>query len=61
MGVKIGGDATKIVKNTNLLVIMRVRLSHKIGLLDFTNWNQFKKYTARKYVWKVFVITGECV
>ena len=37
MGVTIGGDAAKSVKNTHLLVIMCVRLSQKIGLLDFTN------------------------
>ena len=38
MGVTIGGDAAKIVKTIHLLVIMRVRLTQKIGLLDFTNW-----------------------
>ena len=31
MGVEIGGDAEKSGKNTNLLVIMRVRLSQKNG------------------------------
>ena len=43
MGVKIGGDATKSGKNTNLLVIKCVRLYQKIGLLDLANWTQFKK------------------
>ena len=37
MGVTIGYDAAKSVKNTHLLVIMRVRLLQKIGLLDLTN------------------------
>ena len=37
MGVTIGGDAAKSGKNTNLLVIMSVRLLQKIGLLDLTN------------------------
>ena len=37
MAVTIGGDAEKSVKNTHLLVIMRMRLSHKIGLLNLTN------------------------
>ena len=37
MGVAIGGDAAKSDKNTDLLVIMRVRLSQKIGPLDLTN------------------------
>ena len=37
MGVKIGGDAAKIGKNTHLLVVMRVRLLQNIGLLDLTN------------------------
>ena len=32
MGVTIGGDAVKIGKNTHLLVMLRVRLLHKIGL-----------------------------
>ena len=37
MGVKIEGDAAKSGNKTNLLVIMRVRLSQKIGLPDLTN------------------------
>ena len=37
MGVTIGGDAAKIGMNTHLLVVMRVRLSQKIGLLDLEN------------------------
>ena len=48
MGVTIGGDAAKSVKRTNLLVVMRVRLSHNIGLLDLTNWNRFKKGNGYK-------------
>ena len=43
MGVKIGGDADKSGKNTNLLVIICVRLLQKIGLLDLTNRTRFKK------------------
>ena len=43
IGVKIGGDAAEIGKNTHLLVIMRVRLLQKIGLFDLINWTQFKK------------------
>ena len=37
MEVKIGIDGIKSVKNTYLLVIMRVKLSQKIGMLDLTN------------------------
>ena len=40
MGLKIGGDAEKSGKNTPLLVIMRMRLSQKTGLLDLTNQNR---------------------
>ena len=43
MGLKIWGDADKSGKNTNLLVVMRVRLSQKIGLLDLMNQTRFKK------------------
>ena len=43
MGVKIWGDAAKVGNNTHLLVIMCVRPSQKIGLLNFTNWARFKK------------------
>ena len=43
MGVTLGGDADKSGNNTNLLVIMRVRLSQKISPLDFMNQNQQKK------------------
>ena len=42
-GVAIGGDAAKSSKNTYLVVIMRVRLSQKIGLLDLTNRTRFNK------------------
>ena len=43
MGVTIGSDDSKSVKNTHLLVAMHVRISQKIGLLDPTNWNRLKK------------------
>ena len=43
MGVKIGGDTAKIVKNNCLLVIMRVRLLQEIGMIDLNNQTQFKK------------------
>ena len=36
-GVAIGGDAAKSDKKTNLLVIMCVRLSQKISLLNLKN------------------------
>ena len=36
--VTIEGDAAKSGKNTKLLVIMRVWVSQKIGLLDLMNW-----------------------
>ena len=48
MGVKIGDDASKSGKNTHLLVVMRVRLSQKTGLLDLTNWTGFKKENGYK-------------
>ena len=54
------GNADKNVKCTILLVVMRVRLLQKNGLLDLTNLNQLKKETAIKYVQKVCAITGEC-
>ena len=43
MGVKIGGDAENSGKKNHLLVIMHVRLSHKIGLLDLANGTLSKK------------------
>ena len=46
MDVTIGGDAEKSGKNNNLSVTMRVRLSQKIGLLDFTDRTQFKKVNS---------------
>ena len=48
MRVTIGGDAAKSGKNTHLLVVMRVRLSQKIGLLDLTNRTRFKKGNGYK-------------
>ena len=50
MGVTIGGDAAKSVKNTHLLVVMHVMISQKIGLLNLTNRTRLKKETAIKYV-----------
>ena len=43
MGVTIGGDAAKNGKNINFLVIMRMRPSKKIGLIDLMNWTRSKK------------------
>ena len=43
MGIKIGGDAAKSVKKNHLVVVMRVKLSKKISLIDLTNWTRFKK------------------
>ena len=48
MGVKIGGDDAKSGKNTNLLVIMYVRLSQKISLHNFPNQNWFKNENSWK-------------
>ena len=48
MGVIIGRDAAKSGKNIHFLVIVRVRISHKIGLPDLTNRNQFKKVNGQK-------------
>ena len=52
MWVTIGGDATKSVRNAGLLVIMRVRLLQKIGLLDLTNWTLFKKIKRLETTYK---------
>ena len=46
MGVTIGGDASKIGKNTHLLVIIFVRLLQKIGMIDLANHTQFKKVNS---------------
>ena len=43
MGVTIGVDTEKSVKNIQLIVIMCMRLSNKISLLDLTNRTQLKK------------------
>ena len=43
MGVTIGGDAEIFCKNAHLLVIMRMRLLQKIGLIDLTNRTRLKK------------------
>ena len=58
MGVTIGCDAAKSGKNTNLLVIMCVRLYHKIGLIDLTNRNRFKKLKGQKQGMKS--VRGHC-
>ena len=50
MGVKIEGNAAKSGKNTHLLVIMRVRLSQKIGLIELMNRNRFKKLMDRNNI-----------
>ena len=43
MGVTIRGDAAKSDNNTHLLVVMYVRLSQNISLLNLTNRNRLKK------------------
>ena len=48
MGVTIGGNSAKSGKNTILLVIMHVRLSQKISLLDLKNQTLFKKENSTK-------------
>ena len=48
MGVTIGGADAKSGKKTHFLVVMRVRLSQNIGLLDLTNRNRFKKGNCYK-------------
>ena len=48
MGVKIGDDSAKSGKNTHLVVIMRMRLSQKIGLQNLTNQTRFKKVNGTK-------------
>ena len=55
MGVKIGSDAGKIGKNTRLLVVMRARLSHKIGLHNLTNWNRLKKMKRLETIYKTYL------
>ena len=53
MGVTIGGDYSKIGKNTHLLVIMRMRLSQKIGQIDLKIWTGFKKGNSYKIRTKI--------
>ena len=48
MGVTIGDDDAKSDNNTHFLVVMCVRLSQKIGLIDLTNWTRFKKGNGYK-------------
>ena len=61
MEVSIGGAAAKNDKNAYLLLIMRVRLSHKIGLHNLMNHNRFQKETARNNVQNVFANTAKFV
>ena len=49
MGVTIGGDAAKSYMNTNLLVVILMRLSQNIGMLDLTNLTLSKKGNG----WKI--------
>ena len=44
----IGIDAARSGNNTHLLVIMRMRLSKKIGLIDLMNWTRLKKINGQK-------------
>ena len=53
MGVKIGGDPSKNGKNTHLLVILCVTLSHKIGLNNLMNQTQIKKVNGQKQCTKL--------
>ena len=48
MGATIGDDDEKSGRNNHLLVIMRMSISQKIGLLDLTNRTQFKKGNGYK-------------
>ena len=48
MGVTIGGDAAKSGKDTHLSVVMSMRISQNIGLLDLTNRTRFKKGNGYK-------------
>ena len=48
MGVTFGEDADKSDKNTHFLVVMYVRLSQKIGLLNLMNWDRSKKVNSYK-------------
>ena len=61
MGVTIGVDAAKSGKNTHFLVIINVRSLQKIGPLNLTKRNRFKKNTARNNVCKVCTITAELI
>ena len=53
MGVTIGGDPSKNGKNTHLLVILCVTLSHKIGLNNLMNQTQIKKVNGQKQCTKL--------
>ena len=50
MELKIWGDAENNIKNTNLLVIMRMRLRKKIGPINLINQTRFVKKMAQKDV-----------
>ena len=58
MEVKIGGDAAKSGNNTNLLVIIHMRLSQKNFFWTLIIGLNSKKVTSQKYVRKVCAITG---
>ena len=53
MGATIGDADAKRGKNTHLLVIMRVRISQKIGLHNLMNQTQFKKGNGWKQNTKI--------
>ena len=61
MGVTIGGDAAKIGKNTNLLMVMCVRLLQKPVCLTWRIGPDSKKEMAIKYVRELCAITREWV
>ena len=61
MGVTIGVDYELISKDTNLLVIMGMILSKKIGSLILANRTQYKEENGDNICTKVCAITGECV
>ena len=48
MGVTFGVDASKSGKNNHFLVIILVRLSQNIGLLDLKNRTRSKKLNSQK-------------
>ena len=61
MGVKIGVILQKSGNNTHMVVIRRVILSQKIGLLDLTNCNRLKKRKRLGKRTKSIAVTEELV